>query len=275
MAETALMRLEEMLPEATYFIEKEVFTRPEMKKIMDERRVLELRINSRAVSLKDFMSYINHEIKIECDRRDRYENMKILKSQTRDFAIVQRIHSLFSRCVARYSSDVALWQKYIEFCSTSGSSNALSKVVMNAIKRHPRVASFRVIAANRELEQGGLIAARKLLMRAVRIKTDDRLMVWQQLFKLECAALHRMITMADLKSNRDEQVVDDSNQPTSSPSCQAAAVVYRHGIRDLAEVGKVDDFKTFSREAVDALEMAILGYKTPTDLDQLLDLVRQ
>lgn len=270
MAETAMLRLEEMLPEATYFIDKQVFTRQEMKKIMDERRVLELGVNSRTSSLKDFMSYINHEIKVECDRRERYEKMNILKAGPRDFTIIQRIHTLFNRCVSKYSSDVSVWQKYIEFCSTSGGSSALSKVIMRAIKRHPRVASFRVIAADRELQQGGLIAARKLLMRAVRIKTDDQLMIWQQLFKLECAAIHRMITIGSAQAKSTEQPAQ-----RVIPSCQAAIVVFTHAQRELAQIGRAQAFKSFAIEAVDSLEMALLGFESPQDMEQIMDVIRQ
>jgi hypothetical protein len=278
MAETAMLRLEEMLPEATYFIDKEVFTRQEMKKIMDERRVLELGVNSRTSSLKDFMSYINHEIKVECDRRERYEKMNILKAGPRDFTIIQRIHTLFNRCVSKYSSDVSVWQKYIEFCSTSGGSSALSKVIMRAIKRHPRAASFRVIAADRELQQGGLIAARKLLMRAVRIKTDDQLMIWQQLFKLECAAIHRMITIGSAQAKSTESAAAaEQRHPAQKviPSCQAAIVVFTHAQRELAQIGRAQAFKSFAIEAVDSLEMALLGFESPQDMEQIKDVIRQ
>jgi hypothetical protein len=278
MAETAMFKLEEMLPEATYFIERDVFTREEMKTIMDRRRLLELGVNSRAASLKDYMSYINHEIQVECDRRDRYEKVNIKKSSPRDFSIVQRIHSLFNRCLSKYSSDISMWNKYIEFCSTSGSSSALTKVIMRAIKRHPRAAAFRVIAADRELQQGGLVAARKLLMRAVRVKTDDRLAIWQQLLKLECAALHRIITMPLTLTKTAESPEKLEGVPESRkmiPSCQAALVVYRHGAKDLAEIGKADAFKEFATEALDALEMSVLGYETPRDMEHLRDAIRQ
>jgi hypothetical protein len=98
-------------------------------------------------------------------------------------------------------------------------------------------------------------------MRAVRIKTDDRLLIWSQLFKLECAALHKQITSAATKEG-------------SEASCQAATVVYRHAVSDLSEVGKVDMFKRFAAEAFDALETSTLGYKAPADLEQLRDTIR-
>ncbi len=132
---------------------------------------------------------------------------------------------------------------------------------MRAIKRNPRVAAFRIIAADRELQQGGLIAARKLLMRAVRAKTDDRLLIWQQLFKLECAAIHRIVTVPQS---------DDVTADTST-----AIVVFKHGVKDLAEVGSalVDKFRSFAREAVDTLEMSIVGYAEPARFEELKEIV--
>lgn len=261
MADAALLRLERMLPEVTYFVERQVFTEKEMKRIMDERRVLEMAIHSRATCLKDYMSYIKHEIQVECDRRERFAQLKIQRSTPRDFTIVKRIHSLFRLCLGKYSSDLSVWNQYIEFCTASGCNQALSRVIMMAIKRHPRVASFRVIAADRELQQGTLVSARKLLMRAIRIKTDNRLMIWSQLFKLECSAIHKLVS--------SERVPDGP-----APSCKAATVVYRHALADLPEVGKVSNFITFAKEAFEALEIAILGFPEPADLQEFRETIR-
>jgi U3 small nucleolar RNA-associated protein 6 len=267
MAESVVLKLEDMLPEATYFLNKGVFTEKEMRTIMMERRVYEQALVSHAYSLRDYFNYINHEIKVECDRRERYEAMNIKKLDTRDFVIVQRVHHLFNRCISKFSEDVSVWHKYIEFCSSSGSSNALSKVLMKAIRRHPRVASFRVIAADRELQQGSLVAARKMLMRAIRIKTDNQLLVWEQLFKLECAAIHKQVTVP-LKNDKE-----GDKEPTDIPSvsCRAAAVVYRHAMKELNSNLK---FKSFAVEALESLEMSIMGFKEPEDFDALRDSIR-
>ena len=282
MAESVVIKLEEMLPEAAYFIEKGVFSDKEMRLIMSERRVHELAVSSRSSTLRDYLNYINHEIKTECDRRERYETLKIQKLCSRDFTVVQRIHGLFTRCLSKYGHDVSVWQKYIEFCSSSGSSGSLSRALMKAIQRHPRVAMFRIIAADRELQLGGLISARKLLMRAIRIKTDNQLLLWQQLFKLELSAIHKLVTSAksvDAFSTESAapSTIEQADKPARpAPSCQAAAVVYRHALRDLSTHGKaVESFQAFAREAFDTLEMSIIGFDAPKDMEVLNELIRQ
>ena len=273
MSEGAVIRLEEMLPECVHFEERGVFDKAELSSIMALRRKYEYSIVSRQAKLADYLSYIEHEIQVECRRRDKFEQLNIKKTNMRDFAIVRRIHNLFGRCLMKFSSDVSVWQRYIDFCVQSGSSNQLTKVLMRAIKRHPRNARFRIISANRELQQGSLIAARKLLMRAVRVKTDDRCLVWQQLFKLECAAVHRSVT-GTVSAGNTECASDDSKSQLPAPSCQPAIVVYKHALRDLADVGKTDEFIQYAMEAVNALEMSVLGYTQPSHLDDLVSLVK-
>ena len=280
MADSVLMKLEEMLPEAAYFMEKEVFTEKEMRDIMTERRAHELAVNSSCYTIRDFLNYINHEIETECRRRERYEELKIKKQGPRDTSIIQRIHSLFNRCILKFSHDLSVWQKFIEFCASSGSSKALNRVLMRAIKRHPRVASLRIIAADRELHQGNLNGARKLLMRTVRIGTDNQLLAWEQLFKLECVAVHRIVTTplkTKAQSTEGTCPTDEESEPTavSSPSCQAAMVVYRHAVKDLSSnTLALKKFNEFVREALESLEMSILGFTEPQCFEQLKEAVR-
>jgi len=273
MSDGVVIRLEEMLPECVHFQERGVFGEAETALIMALRRKHEYSIASRQAKLADYLSYIDHEIQVECQRRDKFEQLKVKKTNLRDFAIVRRIHRIFGRCLNKFSDDVSVWQRYLDFCVQSGSSNQLTKVLMRAIKRHPRNARFRIMAANRELQQGSLIAARKLLMRAVRIKTDDRCLVWQQLFKLECAAVHRAVT-GTVAAGNTESASAESKSPQPVPSCQPAMVVYRHAVRDLADVRKADDFIQYAREAVNALEMSVLGYTQPAHMDELVTLVQ-
>jgi hypothetical protein len=282
MAETAILKLEEMLPEAAYFIEKDIFSEKEMRDIMGERRALEFAVNSRSYTLRDYLNYINHEIRVECLRRERYEQRNIRKISDRDTSIVKRIHSLFNRCLSKFSHDVSVWKQYIEFCSNGGCSKALSRVLMKAIKRHPRVATFRIIAADRELQQGNLLGARKLLMRTVRVGTDDQRGVWQQLFKLECLAVHKLATSSMAKAATSTESAgfstteeENAEDPRPKPSCAAALVVYRHALKDLARsVRDTEAFKVYAREAVDALEISTLGFTEPHGLNELKSAVR-
>ena len=272
MSEGVVIRLEAMLPECVYFEERGIFDKSELAIIMASRRKFEYSIASRQTKLADYLSYIEHEIQVECKRRQKFEELNIKKTQIRDFAIVGRIHSLFSRCLNKYSADVSVWQRYIDFCVQSGGSNHLSKVLMRAIKRHPRNARFRIMSANRELQQGSLIAARKLLMRAVRVKTDDQCLVWQQLFKLECAGIHRAVTGTVCAGNT-ESSANEQKTSLPAPSCQPAMVVFRHALRDLSTIGRSDEFVQYAREAVATLEMSVLGYTQPSALDELIALV--
>ncbi len=273
MAETAVLRLEEMLPEVVHLEERGVFSKDELRTIMNARRKFEYAICSRSVTLQDYMQYIQHEIDIECLRRKKFETLNIKMTVTKDMSIVQRIHTLFNRCLDKFSSNVDLWGKYIEFCASAGSSGQLNRILMRAIKRHPRVAQFRVLSADRELQLGALSEARKLLMRAIRVKTDDHRLVWEQLFKLECVAVHRLAT-ASRASGKTEAMDSTTEEPSKSDvvvSCQPALVVFKHGLSDLAKGSKkeLEKFSQFAVDAVSALEMSVLGFREPLCLGEL------
>jgi U3 small nucleolar RNA-associated protein 6 len=276
MADSATLRLEDMLPEVAHFQERNIFTKDELSAIMLARRKFEYAICSRSANLQDYMKYIQHEIDLECRRRQKFQDLKIKKTGPKDASIIRRVHDLFGRCVSRYSSDIDLWTKYIDFCASSGSSNQLNRALIKAIKRHPRVARFRVLSADRELQLGALSEARKLLMRAIRVKTDNHRMIWEQLFKLECVAVHRMVT-APSSAEKTEASEPSPEKPVSTviASCQPACVVLKHGMADLAKLNQieVDRFIRFASEAVNTLDMSILGFAPPVGLEELKDLV--
>lgn len=274
MAETAVLRLEEMLPEVVHLEERGIFTKDELKVIMTSRRKFEYAICSRATTLKDFMQYIQHEIDIECIRRKKFTALNIKTTVSKDASILQRIHSIFNRALSKFSSNVDLWDKYIEFCASAGSSNQLNKILMRAIKRHPRASKFRILAADRELQLGALSEARKLLMRAIRVKTDEHTLVWEQLFKLECVAVHRMVTAPPKSTRAEATATDNDGEPETEgplPSCEPALVVFKHGLADLSKGSKNDTSKfiQFAMDAFSALEMSILGFKQPLGLASL------
>eukprot|EP00438_Fugacium_kawagutii_P011111 Skav203182 [mRNA] locus=scaffold39:223426:233211:+ [translate_table: standard] len=81
---------------------------------------------------------------------------------------VRRIHNIFKRSTHRFKGDLRLWYQHVDFCLRSGSSKVLQRVLMKAVKLHPKEASLWLLAADRELRQGHVDAARKLLMRALR-----------------------------------------------------------------------------------------------------------
>jgi hypothetical protein len=74
-------------------------------------------------------------------------------------------------------------------------------------------------------------------------------------------------------SIKPELSSEEESAKIVTPSCHAAVVVYRHAVSDLAEVGKVDAFKQLAAETFGALEMAILGFSSPQEMDTLRDTV--
>jgi U3 small nucleolar RNA-associated protein 6 len=267
MAEKAQLNLEEMLPEIVHFEKREVFSKEELREVMANRRKFEYALISRSATLEDYMSYIDHEISLELRRRSRYQDLGIKKVNSIDHSVIGRIHSLFGRCLIKFSSNVKIHIKYIEFCANTGATSALTKALTKAIQRHPRSATLRILAADRELQLGGLDAARRLLMKAIRMKMDNQLLIWEQFFKLECSAIHRIVTTSSSEDGQEQR----------KPHCSPVIVVFTSACKDLLSIGKpiVDKFRDYARESIETLEMSILGYSEPEKFEELKEIVRQ
>eukprot|EP00397_Hematodinium_sp_SG-2012_P025936 GEMP01027136.1.p1 GENE.GEMP01027136.1~~GEMP01027136.1.p1 ORF type:complete len:585 (+),score=117.25 GEMP01027136.1:46-1800(+) len=185
MADTINERLEEMVPGLTDLEQKGLFNRAEIKKIIEKRRAFEYRLISNP-SVYDYLKYVEYELNLEQLRRQRRHTLGWKKRTLSDSTGVQHIISIYARAVAgQFKGDVKLWFQYLDFCLESGSSKLLQRVLLKALRIHPKEERLWILAADRELRLGHLKAARTMLLRALRFAPKS-VRLWQQYLKLEC-----------------------------------------------------------------------------------------
>jgi len=199
-----------MVPELTDLERKNIFSRSEIKKIVEKRRAFEYRLISNP-SKHDYLKYVEYETALEQLRRRRRNELGWKKRSLSDQTGIKQIINIYERAIAgKFKGDVKLWFQYIDFCLESGSSKHLQKVIIKALRIHPMEERFWILAADRELRLGHLKAARTMLMRAMRFKPKST-RLWEQYFKLECLIVHHVQKKSGSKPTNSASATGDIN----------------------------------------------------------------
>ena len=231
MGDQVQVRIEEMLPELADLEENKIFSAAELQKMMKTRKGYEIEIISKNANLTQFRRYIQHEIAVESLKRLRQSKLNIKKLGVSNFSIIRRAHYLYTRALKKFSNDKDLWLEHIKFCADSGSVNSLNKVIMRALRYHPREAAFWSLAADRQGKLGNVESARNILLRGLRAKPIHPLPLWESMLGLEL-----MVASKVVENIHTVQVVFDNamTQLASEHEREAIAMSLYKQIRGMA-----------------------------------------
>lgn len=181
--------LDKMFPEFEDLKEKEIFTEKEIKKILENRRSLEYKINKNHVTIQDYINYIVHEKKVEKlikVRKQKYSlDRKDVGITLSDYSIIRRIHTLYQKCLKTFKGELDIWIEYLQWSLEVKSTRTLGKNFAKAIQLHPTIPTFWILAAKYEFEhQNSVNAARVLLQRGLRLNPGTK-ELWIEYFRLE------------------------------------------------------------------------------------------
>jgi len=209
MADQVQTRIEEMLPELVDLEEHKILTAAEIKKIMKSRKEFEMDVTSQNANLLHFRKYIKHELAVESLKRLRQEKLGVKRLGVSKFSIIRRVHYLYSRAVMKFSTNKDLWLEHVKFCADTGSVTSMNKVIMRALRYHPREAAFWVLAAERQSKLGNIDSARKMLLRGLRAKPLNQLSLWNSLIQLEIKVAEKIADNVKLVEMVYEQACAD------------------------------------------------------------------
>jgi len=151
----------------------------------------------------DFLAYARYEVAVECLRRRRSKALHWRTKSLSDYAGVRRLHFIFSRGIIRFRANLPFWYQYIDFCLRSGSTKILSKVLLKALKYHPKEVHLWLLSADRELRYGNIKAARSLLLRGLRALPRAPAL-WAEFMKLEVQVAQRQQAAKKLPGAQDD-----------------------------------------------------------------------
>ncbi|CAJ1434703.1 unnamed protein product, partial [Effrenium voratum] len=189
---------------------------------------------------------VRYEIALENLRRRRSDALRWRKRTISDNAGVVRVHKILRRASFRYKGDVRMWYQHLDFCLRSGSSRVLTHVLMSALKYHPQEVSLWLLSADRELQQGHVDAARKLLFRGLRCAPSSvKLLV--EFLRLELGVAGQILQVRQLDA--EAGLVEAKVEPDVKDVWGPAKLLFRKAVAKLA--GDVVDTATFLRASAE------------------------
>lgn len=116
----------------------------------------------------------------------------------------------------KFKSDIGLWIQYIQVAKKEGARSLVGRITARAMKLHPNIPAFYILAASHELEHLSPSAARILLQRGIRLNGDS-VEMWKEYVKMELGfveGLRRRWEVlgikVDLKGKAKEEPVEEN-----------------------------------------------------------------
>jgi U3 small nucleolar RNA-associated protein 6 len=219
MAEQVQAALDQMVEPLLDLQNRGVFSRDEIRSIVDRRRQSEYALRRRGKLRKaDFIGYIQAETQLEALRALRVQ--RITREERRanrgktsqddakdsntsgtskigDRHIVQLIHLLWTRTLRKFR-DVSFFLEYAEFCRSQKSFAKLATVYAQALALHPKQTGLWIAAASHEFFQSSAPhTARILLQRGIRVNPTSP-DLWLQSLVMELHLVQKLRGRRDI-----------------------------------------------------------------------------
>ena len=110
--------IEKMTDELHYYLQQDLFSKREVKKIVKERRNHEYRMQRKDASLLFFTDSIQFEKrldKLRLKRKKKRIGDGKQKNLLMDNSIKKRVMYLYDRALRKYKLNIALWKEYMEY----------------------------------------------------------------------------------------------------------------------------------------------------------------
>lgn len=210
--------LEQCIPELDDLVDKNLFTKNEISKIMKKRTDFEHRLNSRGSSTNDYMKYVAYENNVEKLRKKRVK--RILQAgktnSISDWSIGQRITFIYQRGTNKFPQDLKLWAMYLKYLKTRGAETSYKKIhaVYNQLlKLHPSNVDVWISCAKYEHEtHANFKSCRTIFQNGLRFNGDSA-KLWYEYVKFELNFITKLLNRRKVMGliNEREQALDMLN----------------------------------------------------------------
>ncbi|WQF85341.1 Putative U3 small nucleolar RNA-associated protein [Colletotrichum destructivum] len=189
-AEKARFYLERSVPQLREWEEKEIFTKDEIRTIVQKRSDFEHRILAPRSKPDDFSAYAKWEHSLETLRAKRCKRMKIghVVSQHTSQA---RVLAIYERAVNRHPGRKDLWLEYLAYTADVKATKRWRRTMAAALRMMPTDADLWVFAGRRSASNGDMGGARGYFMRGCRFCTTEGTL-WIEYARCEMEWLAKM-----------------------------------------------------------------------------------
>lgn len=221
--------LEQCIPEVDDLVQKNLFTKNEVNKIMRKRTDFEHRLSSRGSSISDYIRYIEYEKNVNALRLKRVK--RILQSNKSnsisDYTIQQRILYIFQRGCNKFPKELKFWSLYLNHLKSKG-TNASYKKIQNIynqlLKLHPTNVDVWISCAKYEYEvHANFKSCRNVFQNGLRFNPDVP-KLWYEYIKFELNFVTKLLNRRKVMNliNEREQELDMLKQQEEARNLNSA-----------------------------------------------------
>ena len=206
MADKVQMALETLVPEMDILIQKNYFTKKDVKKIMKKRRYHEYQFEKTDVMPLDFFKAIKYEKVLNNRMKQQKKNLHIKKNDYYDFHFIRRIIVLYKKCLIKFNkNNENIWMEYFNFLISNKCSDILNKEIGRCLTLHPTNINFWKIAAYHEYEDNlNFQNARSLLQKCIKFNQYN-IQAYLEYFTFEIIFAINFIERKDILLGKGEK----------------------------------------------------------------------
>ncbi|KAF5002676.1 hypothetical protein FGRMN_214 [Fusarium graminum] len=189
-ADKARFYLERAVPQLREWEDKEIFSKEEIRTIVQKRNDFEHRVLSPGNKPSEWSSYAQWEQSLESLRSKRCKRLKI-RHLNSAHAGQGRTLAIYERGVNRHPGSSALWREYLSYTASVKASKRWRKTMTNALRMMPTDPELWAMAGRRSAKNGDMAAARGFFMRGCRFCTTNE-KLWVEYARSEMEWLEKV-----------------------------------------------------------------------------------
>ncbi|KKF94628.1 U3 small nucleolar RNA-associated protein 6 [Ceratocystis platani] len=189
-SEKARFYLEKAVPQLREWEDKSIFTKDEIRTIVQKRSDFEHRVLSPGNTPSDYLEYADWEKTLDSLRIKRCQRLKIRNLSSAHTAQVKLL-SIYDRGVGRHPGHRSLWVAYLDYAASIKATKRWRLTVTRALRMRPTDAGLWIMAANKMAGHGDMASARRFYMRACRFCVYDGT-VWAEYARCEMVWLAKL-----------------------------------------------------------------------------------
>ncbi|KAG6052278.1 hypothetical protein E4U39_000003 [Claviceps sp. Clav50 group G5] len=202
--------LERSVPQLREWEEKEIFTKDEIRTIVQKRNEHEHRVLCPGNSPSEWSAYAKWEQSLEALRSKRCKRLKVQHLNSAH-AGQARVMSIYDRSVNKHPGSSELWREYLNYTASVKAAKRWRKTMTGALRMMPHDADLWIMAGRRSARNGDMASARGFFMRGCRFCNKD-CRLWVEYAKSEMEWLVKVDKRKEVKgvdALRPDRVEDD------------------------------------------------------------------
>uniref|UniRef100_T1K6B6 U3 small nucleolar RNA-associated protein 6 homolog n=2 Tax=Tetranychus urticae TaxID=32264 RepID=T1K6B6_TETUR len=272
MAEVVQYHLEELLDVFVSVREVKLFSAEEVKKIVNDIRSFEYKIQKPSKTKHDYLKYIQYvQTLLDLMKKRKVKCINMLKYKEIEIRLINLVKKLFRKVVYSNQHDLVLWYTWINFCRKMGLREDISKVYVRMLQVHPDKEEVWIAAAKYQFEEMRMPTVARNLLQTSLQDNPDSIKLWEEYFRFEL--LHsdmvrkrQEILGQDLDSEKYQNIsrvnftLDESDAVVSG---KIAVIVFKNSVPVLSK--KLAAAKGF----FDILDEFEPGLRTPVKVEMI------